>query len=188
MGKATSIIAIIAFLLYYQPESKIVFFCFLLICLIVMYSSNDKKILKSKEEHPNDQYLSTPSYLGGIPTFTSTSPEDVELYINNTIGQVEVFSTKDGISEIIPYIKIKSVTCETKESLSAARMLLFGIFAFALKAKNNYFKITYINDINEEANVIFEADSSPSLVQQITNARYNYIKTKQSLNSNAGQI
>ena len=84
----------------------------------------------------------------------------------------------NNFEEHIPMENIKSATVETKESLSAGKMLLVGVFAFAFKNKTKYLKITYTNDIQEEANALFEEQFSDSIAQKIMNKRYNLIKSK----------
>lgn len=115
-------------------------------------------------------------YLGGIPVFTISEPEDMRIILDNEHGNMLIISNDEKERELIPYSNIKSVTQETKESLSATRILLVGLLAFALKSKTKYYKICYINDIGEEYNVVFESNFSEKYVQKILNNRYDYLK------------
>lgn len=75
----------------------------------------------------------------------------------------------------IPYNQLRNVQSMTKESLSAARMFLVGLYAFAWKKNKVYLVITFNDEIGIEQNPTFDVDNiseiQPFLYQQMVNAR-----------------
>lgn len=105
--------------------------------------------------------------------------EDKKLsYIEDGTGK-ELFS--------IPLEDIVNAQCDTSERLTATRILLTGVLAFALKKKTYYIVITYNDSITEtEQNVVFLPSSNNDHREFINNiliARNKYLMAKKQKNS-----
>lgn len=125
-------------------------------------------------------------YLGGILQVIAYQPTDSILIIDESTNSLCFLSTegvlgsKDGVKDIlirIPLEKIQSISAETKESLSAGKMLLIGIYALALKDKENYLRVSYTNDIGETENALFATSVANVVAQIIMQKRYEILKT-----------
>jgi hypothetical protein len=126
-----------------------------------------------QEENISAELVWNVKYLGGIQSFIIDKPTDALIIVDT---KNIVFVMIDDLKEQIELNNIKNATVETRESLSASKLVLVGIFAFALKDRTNYLRLTYINDIDEEANAIFEASNGNLIAQTIMNKRYQVIK------------
>lgn len=105
--------------------------------------------------------------------------EDEKLsYVEDGTGK-ELFS--------IPLEDIVNAQCDTSERFTAARILLTGVLAFALKKKTYYIVITYNDSITEtEQNVVFLPSSNNDHSEFINNiliARNKYLMAKKQKNS-----
>lgn len=140
--------------------------------VVILFKAKDTGD-KLKERNIKAELMWNVKYLGGIQSFVIDKPTDCLIIIDN---KNTLFVMIDDIKEHIELNNIKNATAETKESLSVSKLVLVGIFAFALKDKTNYLKLTYINDIGEEANAIFEANNSNLIAQTVMNRRYQAIK------------
>lgn len=101
-------------------------------------------------------------------------------------GDVTVVLTKDRIlvKELpgfpyiridIPYVKVTDLGLADKEQLTLARMLMVGIFAFALKKKQQYLYIKYKDQLGFENNPVFgEFFGSP--IADVSSTLYSLIK------------
>lgn len=150
---------------------------FLSVAITVFVKAWDANVQKQNLEKQGTKVSSMfiATYLGGIPSFNITSPCDASIVLDDNIGIISIVCNDE--KELISYNNVKTISNETKESLSALRLLAIGIFAFAFKSKTNYFRITYTNDINEEVTIVFQSNSSPAIVSKILNHRYNYLQS-----------
>jgi len=110
-------------------------------------------------------------YLGGHPAC-------VKQIAGNLITKPEglVFNAMFKDRFTIPYKEITAVESDTAERLSIGRMLLVGIFAFALKKKDKFLKITCKDETGFENNIIFGKLKADEWKGIISRARYNALQ------------
>ncbi|MGA2885224.1 MAG: zinc ribbon domain-containing protein [Halobacteriota archaeon] len=127
-------------------------------CEFVKYQ--DEKLVKPASTFRTE-------YIGGYGAF----PEPKEAMMLTYPGYLEV----PELGLTIPYNRLRNVQSMTKESLSAARMLLVGIYAFAWKKNKVYLVITFIDEAGVEQNPVFDVEGisgiQPFLYQQMLKAR-----------------
>lgn len=94
---------------------------------------------------------------------------------------------KNGAKFSIPYDKITDIQCDVSEKITASRILLTGLLAFAFKKKTHYTVITYKDDLtNSEQQLIFRVDNplnKEAFINNFTIKRNQYLITKNSLSS-----
>jgi len=75
----------------------------------------------------------------------------------------------------IPYENIINVQSMSQEKLSAMRLLLVGIFAFAWKKKKQFMVLTYKDDAGIEQNPVFDMkkieEVQPAIYRKMIAAR-----------------
>ena len=76
----------------------------------------------------------------------------------------------------IPYDQLQNVQSMTKEELKLGNMILFGLFAFAMKERTDYLVITFNDGHGIEQNPVFDlfgkiSKMQPFLYKQMVNAR-----------------
>lgn len=113
------------------------------------------------------EYSYKATYLGGHSAF----PKQMKVHLTLLPDCIEIpeFPAK------IPYSKIKNVQSVTKEKLSAMRLLLVGLLAFAWKKKKLYMLLTYEDDAGIEQNPVFDVEKieevQPTIYQRMVAAR-----------------
>jgi hypothetical protein len=123
-------------------------------------------------------------YLGGHPPFGSPFMDGSMVVTNKRIiflknAEIGIFS--------IPYESTTKISIETKESLTATRVILTGILAPLWKKKKSFILIGMKNDIGEISNVCFgfgpasgfdsySSWSTERWFQAISEQRYNWFK------------
>lgn len=127
------------------------------------------------------------SYLGGHPPFGATFMDRSMAITDRRI--VFLKDAEQGIFSI-PYEDMVSVSMETKESLTATRVILVGILAPLWKKKEPFLLIQMKNDIGEISPVAigftlvglghpsYPAWTTQHWFQVITEQRYNWFKNK----------
>ena len=78
----------------------------------------------------------------------------------------------------IPYHKITDFGLATKEQLTVTRMLLVGIFAFALKKKEQYLYIKYSDPLGFQLNPVFGEFVGAS-IENVSSQMYTLIEQTQ---------
>lgn len=76
----------------------------------------------------------------------------------------------------IPYDQLQNVQSMTKEDLTLGSMILFGLYAFAMKKRTDYLVITFNDVVGIEQNAVFDlfgkiSEIQPFLYEQMINAR-----------------
>ncbi len=116
-------------------------------------------------------------YLGGHPLIDVSKVIDGSLYLlNNEIRYTDNFNKKELFK--IPLNDIKNCCMETKESITATRLLLTGIFAFALKKKRKYIRVEFKNELNDTNNLILTANNVNQIISDINKTRLNNKRNK----------
>jgi hypothetical protein len=126
------------------------------------------------------------SYLGGHPPFGSPFTDGSMVVTDKRI--IFLKNEETGVFNI-PYESMTKISIETKESLTATRVILTGIFAPLWKKKKPFILIEMKNDIGETSNVFFGFDpasgfdsysswSTERWFQAISEQRYNWFKSK----------
>ena len=87
-------------------------------------------------------------YIGGVTAFSKHRLVSLRLYPTHIV--IPEFS--DSKLYTIPYDNIRSLHSETGEHITATRMLLIGLFAFALKKKTHYLLLSLRGSIWDGAN------------------------------------
>jgi hypothetical protein len=138
------------------------------------YLSADEKII--------DKLNQGVDYLGGHPPFGKPYREG-GIFITDK----RVIFSKASENRIfsIPYEDIVDISTETKERLTATRVVLTGLIAFAWKKKEKFLLIEFKNDIGETSKVGFgfsksDPESWPTIrwAEVITKQRYNWFRNK----------
>jgi len=78
----------------------------------------------------------------------------------------------------IPYEAITTMTVDTAERMTLARVLLVGIFAFGLKKKDKFLKLDFQDDTHTAVSVIFGKGPGcnvPTLQGLISQAKHDYL-------------
>jgi hypothetical protein len=127
------------------------------------------------------------SYLGGHPPFGAPFTDGSMIVTDRSI--IFLKDVEKGIFTI-PYEDMVSVSTETKESLTATRVILVGIFAPLWKKKEPFVLIQMKNEIGETSPVAFgftlvgmghpsyPAWTTQRWFQVISEQRYNWFKNK----------
>ena len=106
-------------------------------------------------------------YLGGHSAF----PKSMDVHLNLMPENLVIPEFPLEIS----YGKIKNVQGMTQEKLTATRLFLLGLFAFALKKKKLYMVLTYEDEVGIEHNPVFDLkkieEVQPVIYQRMINAR-----------------
>lgn len=108
-------------------------------------------------------------YLGGHSAYPNQM--DVNLALNPDYLEIPEFPV------MIPYPKITNVQSMSQDKLTAKRLLLVGIFAFAWKKKQMFMVLTYEDDLGLTQNPVFHIEKDkinevqPSIYQRMMNAR-----------------
>ena len=109
----------------------------------------------------NVPYSYKAKYLGGHSAF----PKQMDVHLNLLSDYIEIpeFPLR------IPYVKIRNVQSLTQEKLSAMRLLLVGLLAFAWKKKKLYMLLTFEDEAGVEQNPVFDVDK----IEEVQPAIYN---------------
>ena len=144
-----------------------------LIFLIFAYHSMDHEIEYLQQ---TIHYI---QYLGGYPLAFSRKKNCGTLYMSK---DKIIFWNNDKNETLfeIPVQQIKNCTLETKESLTGGKIVLFRIFACALKKNKKYIRIEFKNELDDFNNVVFYSPITPSepIIQTINESRIDFIKNK----------
>ncbi|MFW6030405.1 MAG: hypothetical protein ACOCRO_09150 [Halanaerobiales bacterium] len=154
------------------------FFIFMLILLIAWFfwslnfSNKQKSFINNfKDKHNIVEQFENVKYIGGHPLVSISNTVRGNLYImEKAITYVDTIKTEELFS-----ISLKDITkcsLETKESITATRMLLTGILAFALKKRKEYIRIQFKNKLNDFDNIIFSySGNSADIIAKINKQR-----------------
>jgi hypothetical protein len=122
-----------------------------------------------------EQLLSA-AYLGGFVGFNKRQVYNVR--IGDTQATVESIAWSQKNAKVLwtmPYDKIKDIRIDTAENITATRLLLTGIFAFALKKRHNYLVIPFEDEHGMMQNPLFEGihinDIHQAIYQRVGTAR-----------------
>lgn len=106
-------------------------------------------------------------YLGGHSAYPKDM--DVRLILNPDNLEIPEFPV------MVPYQKITNVQSMSQDKLTAKRLLLVGIFAFAWKKKQMFMVLTYEDDLGITQNPVFKVDKlnevQPTIYQRMMNAK-----------------
>jgi len=97
-------------------------------------------------------------YLGGFAGVTKQNIA-VDMRFKATQVNVEtsaVLGKNRKVLWTMPYNKIRETRIDTAENLTAARLLLTGIFAFGLKKKHRYLVVSFEDEYGMVQNPVFE--------------------------------
>lgn len=159
-----------------------------LIILLIMlavgsYYSNKRRDsidkIKSNDRKNFIKSYDLVDYLGGHPLIDVSKVKEGTLFI---FSEKITFADTQNDKELF-FIRIDDInncSVETKESLTATRILLTGIFAWALKKNKSYVRVDFKNQLSNSNNVIFypktnNNDSASSIVKTINETRINYL-------------
>lgn len=113
------------------------------------------------------EYSYKGKYLGGHSAF----PKEMKVHIN-------LMPTHIAIPEFptfIPYENLINVQSMTQEKLTAKRLLLVGIFAFAWKKKKKFMVLSYKDEAGIEQNPVFDVkkieEVQPAIYRKMIDAR-----------------
>ncbi|RLI07396.1 hypothetical protein DRO42_08140 [Candidatus Bathyarchaeota archaeon] len=113
------------------------------------------------------EYSYEGKYLGGHSAF----PKEMKVHINLMPNYLEI----QEFPAFIPYENIINVQSMSQEKLSAMRLLLVGIFAFAWKKKKQFMVLTYKDDAGIEQNPVFDMkkieEVQPAIYRKMIAAR-----------------
>jgi hypothetical protein len=113
------------------------------------------------------EYSYKAKYLGGHSAYPKNM--DVNLILMPDYLEIPKFPVQ------IPYGKIKNVQGMTQEKLTAARVMLLGLLAFAAKKKKLFMVLTYEDEVGIEQSPVFDVDKieevQPVIYQRMLNAR-----------------
>lgn len=128
----------------------------------------DCQFVEYQDGRPVNPGIFLADYIGGYAAY----PEPKVVRILTYPNRLEVREL--GLT--IPYNQLQNVQTMTKESLTAGRMLLVGIYAFALKKRTNYLVITFNDVVGIEQSPAFDlfgkiSEIQPLLYEQMVNAR-----------------
>ncbi|MNB98288.1 hypothetical protein D3C75_455360 [compost metagenome] len=136
----------------------------LIILLIVTWRDSGKKIANAeigKNELPDVLHTYREvNYLGGHPLVSVGSVNEGALFV----AKDKVFymdSAKN--SNVLFEISIDSIircSVETKESLTAGRILLVGILAWAFKKYTSYVRIEFLDELKAVSNIVLTPTQS----------------------------
>jgi hypothetical protein len=108
-------------------------------------------------------------YLGGHSGYPKAM--DVNLALNPDHLEIPEFPV------MVPYHKITNVQSMSQDKLTAARLLLVGLFAFAWKKKQMFMVLTYEDELGLIQNPVFHIEKDkinevqPTIYQRMMNAR-----------------
>ena len=110
----------------------------------------------------------TARYVGGYAEY----PETLLVLMLTYPDHLEVLEL--GLT--LPYDQLQNVQSMTKEELTLGNMILFGLFAFAMKKRTDYLVITFNDVVGIEQNLAFDlfgkiSEMQPFLYEQMVNAR-----------------
>jgi len=171
-------------------DQKIIFYLVMipLILLIFWLSFKGKEKAKTIMQSfltPEEKLIHSEgggvSYLGGHPGFSAWK------YGSMVITDQRIIFLYQGLKEkeaklSIPFHDVTEVSIETVEKLTAARIILLGIFAPWWKKKEPFVLIKMKNDIGEISSLGFGFKStswtSQYWAENISLHRYNWFKSK----------
>jgi hypothetical protein len=121
-------------------------------------------------------------YLGGHSAYPKEM--DVNLALNPDYLEIPEFPA------MVPYPKITNVQSMSQDKLTAKRLLLTGIFAFAWKKKQMFMVLTYEDDLGLVQNPVFHIEKDkinevqPTIYQRMMNARMMQQRAQQQPSGN----
>lgn len=149
---------------------------FFILFILSLYFQNEKAEHKKKyeteilkEEKIINDYEKV-KYLGGHPLVEISNTTDGNLYLLSDEIRYVDFITKKELFRI-PLEDIKGCTAETKESITATRILMTGIFAFALKKQKKYVRIEFKNKLSDSNNIIMTNSNVNKIISDINKRR-----------------
>ncbi|MCD2346231.1 hypothetical protein [Clostridium guangxiense] len=113
------------------------------------------------------------TYIGGCPKILDSHIEGIVIKRNShNLILHDVFK---GDILLVPINSIKSITVQSKEQISQrvtiSRLIALGVFAFGVpkKEKNitKYIVINYINDKNENEDIVIEHKNVPIVAERL---------------------
>lgn len=110
------------------------------------------------------------SCLGNFPGYVFSYPQEVFLAID--IKGLGIWISGSNSVHLFTYDQVISATTETKESITAGRIIAMGLLALACKKKTDFLKVTIENGYI--FHMVFQTESAGILSQQIMNAKYSY--------------
>jgi len=153
-------------------------FSFLMIIVIIIVfilafiGLKEKNDFKKKAKQSGDKHFIDTHYLGGHPIETEGTKHGGLLINQEEIKFIKVHSISSGGTFKIDTDDILDCSLETKKSISAKRMLLVGLLAFALKKGKNYVRIKFEHKLGE-SEVVFNntKGKNSKIVKEINKVR-----------------
>ncbi|WP_438496715.1 hypothetical protein [Paenibacillus sp. IHBB 3054] len=152
----------------------------LLIMIIITWRDSAKKIANTetgKNELPNILHTYRDvNYLGGHPLVPVGSVNEGTFYISqDKISYMDSTNNSKMLFEIF-IVNVKKCSIENKESLTAGRILLVGILAWAFKKNTSYIRIEFYDELGNVSNLILAPTQDNSEQAAKINASINSIK------------
>lgn len=128
----------------------------------------DCEFVKYIDGEPVNPDRFTARYVGGYGEY----PEPLFVLMLTYPDHLEV----PELELTIPYDQLQNVQSMTKEDLTLGNMILFGLYAFAMKKQTDYLVITFNDVIGIEQNPVFDlfgkiSEIQPFLYEQMVNGR-----------------
>jgi hypothetical protein len=114
----------------------------------------EERVAEERKKREERQQV---TYVGGFSGVTGQHLVEMKFEATEVIVEnVPLRSQNKKVLWVMPYNKIKSLNIETGERVTATRMLLVGIYAFALKKKDRYLVVSFEDHNGMLQNPVFE--------------------------------